>query len=62
MIYNNSSIAIILILTIFSCKNKENKKEEITAPQNITSLNEAQQKALHHYQQNRRGHRQIFYR
>lgn len=45
MTYNNSSIAIILILTIFSCKNKENKKEEITAPQNIISLNEAQQKA-----------------
>jgi membrane fusion protein, heavy metal efflux system len=45
MIYNNSSIAIILILTIFSCKNKEDKKEEITAPQNIISLNEAQQKA-----------------
>jgi cobalt-zinc-cadmium efflux system membrane fusion protein len=45
MSYNTSSIAIILILTIFSCKNKENKKEEITAPQNIISLNEAQQKA-----------------
>jgi cobalt-zinc-cadmium efflux system membrane fusion protein len=45
MSYNASSIAIILILTIFSCKNKENKKEEITAPQNIISLNEAQQKA-----------------
>lgn len=45
MTYNTSSIAIILILTIFSCKNKEDKKEEITAPQNIISLNEAQQKA-----------------
>ena len=45
MSYNTSSIAIILILTIFSCKNKENKKEEITTPQNIISLNEAQQKA-----------------
>jgi cobalt-zinc-cadmium efflux system membrane fusion protein len=45
MSYNTSSIAIILILTIFSCKNKEDKKEEITAPQNIISLNEAQQKA-----------------
>ncbi len=45
MTYSNSSIAIILILTIFSCKNKENKKEKITAPQNIISLNEAQQKA-----------------
>jgi cobalt-zinc-cadmium efflux system membrane fusion protein len=45
MTYNTSNIAIILILTIFSCKNKEDKKEEITAPQNIISLNEAQQKA-----------------
>jgi cobalt-zinc-cadmium efflux system membrane fusion protein len=45
MTYNISSIAIILILTIFSCKNKEDKKEEITAPQNIISLNQAQQKA-----------------
>lgn len=45
MTYNKFSIAIILILTIFSCKNKEDKKEEVTAPQNIISLNEAQQKA-----------------
>lgn len=45
MTYNTSSIAIMLILTIFSCKNKEDKKEEISAPQNIISLNEAQQKA-----------------
>ena len=43
MTYNKFSIAIILILTIFSCKNKEDKKEEVTAPQNIISLNEAQQ-------------------
>lgn len=45
MTYYKSSIAIIFILAIFSCKNKEDKKEEITAPQNIISLNEAQQKA-----------------
>ena len=45
MTYNKFNIAIILILTIFSCKNKEDKKEEVTAPQNIISLNEAQQKA-----------------
>jgi cobalt-zinc-cadmium efflux system membrane fusion protein len=45
MTYNKSNIAVIFILAIFSCKNKEDKKEEITAPQNIISLNEVQQKA-----------------